>query len=212
MKAKVLLLGCLLAAPAMAAPETYVSDPPHTMASFEIGHLGFSWVRGRFNKTSATITLDRAEQRGSIEATIDAASVDTANDRRDKIVRSEDYLDVEKFAAITFRSNNLRFKDDNLVGADGELTMLGVTHPVNLEITSFKCGPHPVNKRAQEAIDRAMRAMFGHEGAFHDDAVAAGGLQAEYVPVVHDLIIAPGQQERAHLRCPASLFRWNQAA
>lgn len=164
MKAKVLLLGCLLAAPAMAAPETYVSDPPHTMTSFEIGHLGFSWVRGRFNKTSATITLDRAEQRGSIEATIDAASVDTANDRRDKIVRSEDYLDVEKFAAFTFRSNHLRFKDDNLVGADGELTMFGVTRPVSLEITSFKCGPHPVNKREMCGADaRATihRSEFG---------------------------------------------------
>ena len=130
------------------AQDVYVGDPAHTYAYFETGHLGISWVRGRFNKTtSAKVLLDRAAKKGSIEVTIDAASVDTGHEARDKHVRSEEYLNVEKFPVIAFKSNNLRFTGDNLSGVDGELTMMGVTRPVSLNVTSFRCIQHPVNKR-----------------------------------------------------------------
>ncbi|MEK6593085.1 MAG: YceI family protein [Pseudomonadota bacterium] len=141
------VMGLLLAAPVSAAPETYVIDTPHSFSNFEVGHLGVTWIRGRFNKTTGKITLDRAANNGSIEAEIDASSVDTGYPRRDELLRTEDYFNSAKFPTISFRSSNLRFKGDALVSADGELTMLGVTRPVNLEITSFKCITHPVNKR-----------------------------------------------------------------
>src|SRR3954464_9114526 len=137
--------GCVVPA---AAQQVYVGDPAHTYAYFETGHLGISWVRGRFNKTtSAKILLDRAAKKGSIDVVIDAASVDTGHEARDKHVRSDEYLDVEKFPTITFKSSNLKFTGDTLTAADGDLTMLGVTRPVTLNVPLFRCIPHPVNKK-----------------------------------------------------------------
>ena len=75
-------LGTLLAAsPALAAPETYTIDSRHTFPSFEVNHLGYSLQRGRFNKTSGKVTVDRETRQGSIEVTIDAASVSTGVDK-----------------------------------------------------------------------------------------------------------------------------------
>lgn len=146
-KSAVAILALGIGAPAAAA-EVYVGDPGHTYAYFETGHLGISWVHGRFNKTiTARVVLDRAARGGTIEVVIDTASVDTGHDTRDKHVRSADYLDVGKFPTIAFKSHALRFAGDDLVGADGDLTMMGVTRPVSLNVTSFRCIQHPVNKK-----------------------------------------------------------------
>ena len=137
----------LLAAPIAWAADTYVIDSPHSFSNFEIGHLGLTRIHGRFNRTSGRITLDRAAKQGTIEAEIDATSIDTGYARRDELLRTEDYFDVAKFPTITFRSKTLRFKGDALAAADGELTILGVTRPVTLELETFNCITHPVNKR-----------------------------------------------------------------
>jgi polyisoprenoid-binding protein YceI len=158
------VLGLLLATPVSAAPETYVIDSSHSFSHFEVGHLGITWIRGRFNKTTGKIILDRTEKKGSIEAEIDASSADTGHVRRDELLRNENYFNSPLFPTITFRSSNLRFKGEDLVGADGELTMLGVTRPVSLEITSFKCITHPVNKReicGAVALSTLKRTEFG---------------------------------------------------
>ena len=153
-----------LALPASAQEETYVGDPAHTYAFFETGHLGISWLRGRFNKVSAKVAIDKASKRGTIEAVIDATSLDTGHEARDKHVRSADYLDVEKFPTITFRSNNLNFAGDNLASANGELTIMGVTKPVTLTVSMYRCIQHPVNKRdlcGAEASTAIKRSEFG---------------------------------------------------
>lgn len=147
-------LGCAVPT---AAQDIYVGDPDHTYAFFETGHLGISWIRGRFNKTTtAKVVLDRTAKKGSIDVVIDAASLDTGHEARDKHVRSPDYLDVEKFPVIAFKSSNLRFNGDNLVGADGDLTIMGVTRPVSLNVTSFRCIQHPVNKRDMCGADASV--------------------------------------------------------
>ena len=146
-KSVVVVLALGAALPALSA-EVYVGDLAHTYAYFETGHLAISWVHGRFNKTSAArVVLDRAARTGSIDVVIDTASVDTGHDARDKHVKSADYLNVEKFPTLSFKSNALRFAGDDLVGADGELTLTGVTRPVSLNVTSFRCIAHPVNKK-----------------------------------------------------------------
>jgi len=151
--------------PVAAAPETFVIDTPHSFSNFEAGRMGINWIRGRFNKTAGKITLDRAEKKGSIEAEIDVGSVDTGYARRDELLRTEDYFNVAQHPTMTFRADNPRFNGDALAGANGELTMLGVTRPVSLEITSFKCITHPVNKReicgaiAQTTIQRSEFGM-----------------------------------------------------
>ncbi len=161
-KAAVAMVTLAITLPA-AAQEVYVGDPPHTWAFFATGHLGIAWVHGRF-KTSAKVVLDRAVNKGSIEAVIDAASVDTGHEARDKHVRSADFLDVEKFPTITFKSNNLKFDGDSLVGADGDLTIMGVTKPVSLNVSLFRCIQHPVNKKdmcGAEASTAIKRSEWG---------------------------------------------------
>jgi len=170
--AALIALACALPA---AAQEVYVGDPAHTYAYFETGHLGISWVRGRFNKTTtAKVILDRAAKKGTIDVVIDATSVDTGHEARDKHVRSPDYLDVEKFPVIAFKSTALRFTGDNLSGADGDLTMMGVTRPVSLNVTSFRCIQHPVNKRDLCGADASVAIKRSEWGI------------ATFVPMVSD--------------------------
>jgi polyisoprenoid-binding protein YceI len=148
----------------VCAQEVYVADPPHTYAYFATGHLGISWLRGRFNETAVQVTLDRAAKSGTIEAEITTASLDTGHQARDKHLRSPDYLDVEQHPKMTFKSNQLRFNGDVLVGADGELTLMGITKPVSLKVSSFGCRTHPRNKReicGAEAETAIKRSEFG---------------------------------------------------
>lgn len=170
-KAAVAIVALALTFPAVAQ-EVYVSDPPHTWAFFETGHLGIAWIRGRF-KTSARVTLDRAAKTGSIDAVIDAPSVDTGHEARDKHVRSADFLDTEKFPTITFKSNHLKFDGDVLVGADGDLTIMGVTKPVSLNVTLFRCIQHPANKRDLCGAD-ASTAIKRSEWGIKRSAVGIG--------------------------------------
>jgi polyisoprenoid-binding protein YceI len=159
----VLVAAALTVAPAFAA-DVYVSDPPHTMAYFQTGHLGISWIHGRFKDVDAKITLDRAAKQGSIEAVIKTATVDTGFEARDKHVRSSDYLDVEQFPTMTFKSSKLNFDGDRLVSADGELTLYGNTRPVTLEIPLFRCVPNAARKTevcGAEARTTIKRADWG---------------------------------------------------
>ncbi len=156
--------GCALAACVYAAPENFNIDSPHTSANFEITHLGINTIPGRFDRTTGTIVLDREAKTGSIEAEIDVNTISTGFPARDKLLKSDEYFNAAKFPAITFRATRLRFRGEDLAGADGEMTMLGVTKPVTLELESFKCITHPVNKRyvcGAVAKTTIKRADFG---------------------------------------------------
>jgi polyisoprenoid-binding protein YceI len=166
MKQKLTLLwvAAAFATPALAAPENYTIDPKHTLPSFEINHLGFSTQRGRFNSTSGKITLDREAKRGTVLVTIDTASVDTGVAKLEEHLRAEDFFNVAQYPTMTFKSNNMKFNGDVPVAAEGELTMLGVTKPVTLTLTSFKCGPNPVAKKdacGADATATVKRSDFG---------------------------------------------------
>jgi len=157
------LVSTALVAPAFAA-DTFTADPTHTYPSVEINHLGFSITRGTFLKTSGKVTLDMGTKSGAIDMTIDTASISTGLGKRDDHLRSEEFFNVTKFPTMTYKSNKLRFNGDTLVGADGELTMMGVTKPVNLTVDWFKCGAHPMNKKAMcgaNAIATIKRSEFG---------------------------------------------------
>jgi polyisoprenoid-binding protein YceI len=149
------------------AQESYVADPRHSQISFETGHLGISWIRGRFNKHEVKAVLDRAAKKGTIEAVIYTDSVDTGLEVRDKLLRSENYFNIEKFPTMTFKSSDLRFEGDTLVSARGELTLLGVTRPVTLTIPMFKCIGPPVTRQETcgvEARAQLKRSDFGVRG------------------------------------------------
>jgi polyisoprenoid-binding protein YceI len=128
------------------AADTYKIDPNHSFPSFEINHMGFSTFRGRFDKTSGTITIDVAKKAGSADVTIDVDSVSTGVDKLNTHLKSPDFFDAAKFPTITFKSSSFKFKGDTPVAVTGDLTMHGVTKPVTLTVDSFACKPHPLLK------------------------------------------------------------------
>jgi len=131
---------------------------------FEVNHLGFSTQRGRFNKTTGKITLDLAKRTGSIEVVIDTASIDMGLEDWDRHMRNADFFDVEVHPSMTFSADRLVFAGDQPVAAHGTLTLLGVSRPVSLSIANFRCGTHPINKRALCGADVSgaiKRSDFG---------------------------------------------------
>ena len=137
----------LAVAGAARAQETYVIDPVHSQPMFEVQHMGYSLQRGTFSKASGKITLDRAAKKGSIDVTIDTTTVKTIDPRLDTHVRGEDFFNIAKYPTMSFKSTALSFDGDRVVGADGELTLLGATKPVKLTVANFVCGDHPFNKK-----------------------------------------------------------------
>ena len=152
------------ALPVAAALESYTADPAHTFPNFEISHGGdFTLTRGFFQKTAGRITLDRQAKTGSIEIVVDTASMTTGHQARDNIVRAN-WLKAGEFPQMIYRSKDLKFTGDVPTAADGELSLAGVTRPVSLAITSFKCRPHPVNKKPQcgaDGVAHIKRSDFG---------------------------------------------------
>lgn len=150
---------------AIAAPETYVIDGSHTYPRFEYSHFGYSTQVSRFDKTSGTIVIDRAAKSGSVDVTIDTASVNTGFPVFDSHLQGEDFFDVKKYPSITYQSKKLNFTGDKLSSVDGDLTIKGVTKPVRLEVTSFHCMPHPMLRKdacGANAIAKIKRSEFNN--------------------------------------------------
>jgi polyisoprenoid-binding protein YceI len=137
----------VLSGAALAAPKRYDIDPKHTSPSFEADHFGgVSVWRGKFTKSSGQITLDREAATGTVEISIDAASVSTGVEDLDKHLRSAEFFDVEKFPTATYKGKLARFSAGAPTEVRGDLTLHGVTRPVTLTLKSFKCIPHPMKK------------------------------------------------------------------
>ncbi|MBO2462141.1 YceI family protein [Actinomadura violacea] len=119
---------------------TWTIDPLHSGVGFAIRHLMVSKVRGRFGTFEGTVVTGDDPLRSEVTATIGLASVDTGNAQRDEHVRSADFLDVEKYPEMTFRSTGVRAAGDGFV-LDGELSLHGVTKPVSLDLVVEGFGP-----------------------------------------------------------------------
>lgn len=157
-------LASVLAAPAFAAPERFAIDPTHTFPVFEVNHLGFSTQRGRFNKSSGHVILDREAKRGSVELTIDVASLDMGFELWDEHMADEGFFNTANYPTMTFKSNELVFDGDKVVRAEGTLTLLGRTQPVTLNVSNFNCRPHPMLKKEACGADISttiQRSDFG---------------------------------------------------
>ncbi len=162
-KLSAFVLAAGLSLSAFAAPETFIIDNNHTFPRFEYSHFGFSNQVSRFDKTSGKIVLDRAAKAGSVDVTIDTTSVDTGVPLLNGHIQGEDFFDTKKFPTITFKSSKLNFKGDMLASVDGNLTIKGITKPVTLEVTSFKCMPHPMAKKeacGANAFTKIKRTEF----------------------------------------------------
>jgi polyisoprenoid-binding protein YceI len=131
----------------MAAPQVSVStwniDPTHSVAEFKVKHMMISNVKGQFPKVSGTLTLDEANHANSrVEATIDAASIETRDPQRDAHLKSPDFFHVEKFPTLTFKSTRVNRTGDGEATVEGDLTIHGVTRKAIFNVE----GPTPPAK------------------------------------------------------------------
>jgi polyisoprenoid-binding protein YceI len=158
---------------AAAQTESYTIDPYHTVPYFEVDHLGFATMRGRFDRATGKLTIDHAAKTGSIDITIPTATVNTGDtDRgsrprtRDEHLKNADFFNVSEFPSITYKSTKVVFKGDSPATVEGNLTLLGVTKPMTLTVERWKCGPdiRTQGKRYQcggNATGAFKRSEFG---------------------------------------------------
>ncbi|WP_455217225.1 YceI family protein [Kaarinaea lacus] len=153
----------LFAISTVAIADSYTFDPTHTYPHFAISHLGFSTMHGRFDKTSGTMTMDRAKGAGSVDITVEMASVNTGFQKRDDHLRSPDFFNVAEFPTMTFKSSKVEFAGKG-AKVTGDLTIKGVTKSVTLDVASINCGTHPFNKKdvcGFDATTSIKRSDFG---------------------------------------------------
>jgi polyisoprenoid-binding protein YceI len=151
-------------APVVGAAATYEIDAAHSSVQFSVRHLMISNVRGEFTKLSGTVTGDQANPTATtVEATIEAASIDTRNQKRDDHLRNPDFLDVAKFPTITFKSTKVEKAGDGWK-LTGDLTLHGVTKPVTLDVTDVTPpmkDPWGNNRIGAHATGKLNRQDFG---------------------------------------------------
>ena len=113
-------------------------DPYHTQVEFSAKHLGMMTVRGYFDEVSATADIDPDRpEAASVEVTISTASIRTNNGVRDNDLRSSNFLEVEKYPVITFRSTGVEPSGSDAYTLTGDLTIKDNTHPVTLQVTKY---------------------------------------------------------------------------
>lgn len=156
----------LTAVSALAAPVTYKMDPGHTYPSFEADHMGgVSKWRGKFNSTSGTFTLDKDAKSGTVDLTVDVASIDFGNDKlNEHSLKEPAMFDVAKFPTATYKGKVSKWGANGPEEISGDLTLHGVTKPVTLKVVSFLCKQNPMSKKEVCGADAEAtfnRADFG---------------------------------------------------
>jgi len=154
---------------AFAQVETWKIDPAHSAAQFAVRHMGISTVRGEFKKVSGSAGYDTADPgKTSLDATIDATTVDTRVDMRDNDLRSRNFLDVQKYPTITFKSKRAEAAGPGKMKITGDLTIHGVTKEVVLDVegpTSPVKDPRGNFHIGASATTKINRKDFGVNGA-----------------------------------------------
>jgi polyisoprenoid-binding protein YceI len=159
------LTAALVAAPAAAEPIEWKIDPEHTTIAFLVEHIGYARLLGQFTEVEGSFTYDpEAQSLGQVDVTIDAASVWTDNERRDNHVRDDDFLNVDEHPEITFTAEGGEVTGENTGTVTGDLTILGQTRPVTLDVTLNKDAPYP----------------FGHEKRTLGISVRGTVVRSEY--------------------------------
>ena len=122
---------------------TWNIDPAHSVVEFKVKHMMIAHVKGHFSKVSGSLTLNESDvDKSRIEASINAASIETRDAQRDAHLRSADFLDVEKFPTLSFKSDRIRIVRDGELAVEGDLTIHGVTRKVVFTVE----GPTPPTK------------------------------------------------------------------
>lgn len=141
-------LALMPSAGANAAPVTYEIDPSDTYPSFEADQMsGLSTWRGKFNRASGTIVLDRETKASTIAVTVQIDSVDFGHDEMNKHAVVLDIFNAAKHPSATFKGKFTEFDGERPTAAEGELTLRGATRKIEIDVEKFKCIDHPMKKR-----------------------------------------------------------------
>jgi polyisoprenoid-binding protein YceI len=152
MRALIFAAALAAAGAAYAEPVSYTLDPAHTQVAFSIDRFGFNRVLGRFESVTGELVLDEANPaNSSVRATIQVASVDSSNDTRDEHLRGERWLNAASHPTIEFRSTGVRLTGERTAEVTGDLTLLGQTHPVTLNVTLNNIGGPPNAPQRRQA-------------------------------------------------------------
>ncbi len=154
----------LLAVPSQAFASKWEFDPVHTTAMFTVKHLMVSDVTGRFKTVSGVVDLDeKSTEKSTVELEIDAASIDTNNEKRDGHLKSADFFEVDKHPKITFKSKKIAKAGKDKYKVTGDLTMRGVTKEVAVEVmvSGEMKGPDGAMKRGVSATAKINRTDWG---------------------------------------------------
>ena len=180
----------LVAGPAIAGPVTYQVDPSHTYPSFAADHFGgLSVWRGKFDKSSGTIVLDKDRGTGTVDITVDTSSIDFGMPKLNEHARSAEMFDVEKYPTANYKGTFTGFKNGVPTKIDGQFTLHGITRPLTLTINQFKCTTSfPNDKRehcgadASATLNRADYGIdYGQKYGFNMDvhlAIQVEGIRA----------------------------------
>ncbi len=161
----------------IAVPVTLQADPAHSSASFSVKHMMVSTVRGGFNKLSSTLTWDKEDlTKSSVEATLDTASIDTREAKRDGHLKSPDFFDATRCPEITFKSNKIEKAGDNKYKVTGDLTMHCVTKPVTLDAEATGPVKSPFGPFSNYGISATGTLKRKDFGLVWNKAVESGGV------------------------------------
>jgi polyisoprenoid-binding protein YceI len=153
----------------LATPQTATTtwniDPVHSVAEFKVKHMMIANVKGQFPKVTGALTLDESDLTNShVEASIEAASIETRDPQRDAHLKSADFFDVEKFPTLSFKSTAIRLVRDGELAVEGNLTIHGVTRKVLFSVegpTSPAKDPWGNTRVAVSATTKINRKDFG---------------------------------------------------
>lgn len=148
MRALVFVAALFATGTAQAEPVTYALDPAHTQVAFTIDRFGFNRVLGQFDTIEGQLILDEANPaNSSVRAVVQIGSVSSGNATRDEHLRGNRWLNAEQFATMTFESTSVRLISDTRAEVIGNLTLMGQTHPLILDVTLNRIADAPNNNR-----------------------------------------------------------------
>lgn len=159
---------------AHAEMASYELDPTHTTVYFTIDHIGYAKTLGLFTTVTGTFDYDADTQElGTVDVSIDAASVQSFNEARDAHVRKADFLDVDAHPTITFTATGGTATSDTAGTVTGDLTILGQALPVTLDVTLNKAAPYPFGHK-REVLGLSMSTSINRSDFGMDYGVANG--------------------------------------
>lgn len=170
-------LAISIAAPVFAQATDWQIDASHSAAQFSVRHMMVSTVRGHFAKMAGSAKFDpKNPAASSIEVTVDAASIDTRNAKRDAHLRSADFFDVEKFPTITFKSKRVEPAGTGRLKLTGDLTMHGVTREVTFDVEGPSAELKDARGGARVGATATAKISRKDFGMTWNRAIEAGGV------------------------------------